>query len=302
MINFKDQTSLFMDAIFAVCSHVDFAISMPLKNGGDRGAIWIHPDRPAGQYLSNCDRSKAETLRAQFWAKNQADEASIFFRPCEGSPLILLDDVSPANAEKIALKYSTLTVQTSPNKCQCWVRTDKNLSFADRHQIQKIILVKFDGKADPGATSGKQVGRVAGFYNRKPKYSDNPPIVQILGVPFQTKKLLNVDEMLKFENVLKLLKLFPVASTVASPAVSSNTTSMFSKTPMSNRSNIATRMSGNDESIKEFSYALHSIRHGKSPEAIIENIRTRVEVMGRHIGDDADRYARLTVTKAMAVA
>ena len=272
----KNATSVFIKSIFSICQKIDFAICLH-GAGNDHDDIWIHPDRPSGHYLAGCDNACAEKLRAHLWAKNQSQNGSIYFRPAEGSPLILLDDLNEGDSLKIAQRYSSLIINTSPGKYQAWIMTDQGLSFDERHLIQMAIIERLNGgpqnRADAGASNGNQIGRVPGFHNRKPAYAENPPAVQIIGEPFKSSRKLNAAEHLNNPSPR------PAGGAVPSRAAARDKTN-------------------SGESEREFGFAINSLRRGKSPEFIMNNLIRRNENMGRRQGHDAERYARLTIYNA----
>ncbi len=276
----KNATTLFHKSIFSVCRQIDFAICLH-GAGKDNDDIWIHPDRPSGHYLSGCDHARAEKLRGHLWAKNKSENGSIYFRPAEGSPLILLDDLNEVDSLKIAERYSSLIINTSSGKYQAWIISDRGLSFDERHLMQVAIIGKLNNgpliRVDAGASNGNQVGRVPGFHNRKPIYAANPPAVRIIGEPFSGGRKLNAAEHLNAPP--------PAQRAAAVPSMPA--------TRDKNKSN-----SGEGESEREFGFAINSLRRGKSPHFIMSNLIERNKRMGRRLGNDAERYARLTIFNA----
>lgn len=274
----RNSTSLFINSIFSICQQIDFAICLH-GAGKDNADIWIHPDRPSGHYLAGCDTARAEKLRHHLWAKNQSENGSIYFRPCEGSPLVLLDDLNQVDSLKIAARYSSLVINTSPEKYQAWIMTDLGLGFGERNLIQLSIIRKLNNgpqnRADAGASNGNQIGRVPGFHNRKPAYAANPPAVQIIGEPFSAVRKLNAAEHLNAPP--------PAQRAAAVPSMSA--------TRDKNKSD-------SGESEREFGFAINSLRRGKSPIFIMNNLIERNQKMGRRQGNDAERYARLTIFNA----
>lgn len=278
----KNSTTLFHKSVFSVCRKIDFAICLH-GAGKDHDDIWIHPDRPSGHYLSGCDNPRAEKLRGHLWAKNQSENGSIYFRPCEGSPLILLDDVNEADSLKIAERYSTLVINTSPGKYQAWIITDLGLGFDERHLIQLSIIRKLNSgpqnRVDAGASNGNQIGRVPGFHNRKPIYAANPPAVRIIGEPFSAVRKLNAAEHLNAPP--------PAQRAAAVPSM-----------PVTRDKNKSDYGGSERESEREFGFAINSLRRGKSLHFIMSNLIERNQRMGRRLGNDAERYARLTIFNA----
>jgi hypothetical protein len=274
----KENTTMFLDAIFKKCSKIDFAIN--LSSGG-----WRHPDHAAGKNLNGCDRARAEYLRGMLFGQNKSG-ANIFFRPQEHSPFVLLDDLSKQDASNIAEKYSAIIVQTSTEKYQSWIESDKSLSFDERHIIQSYLIEKMNTgltenfRADKGASGGKQIGRVPGFWNKKTKYAPNFPEVKLISA-FQSD--------MKFKTALILERreegfcFTPVprrGSAVASPKSSF----------------------GNESSI-EFADACRHFEKNLDIETGIQNLAARAlsrKKAGINNYEQADRYAR-SVFKSAAL-
>ena len=109
----------------------------------------------------------------------------------------MLDDLTEHDAISISQKYKALIVYTSPGKHQAWILTDGSLDAVQRHTIQSDLIAKLNKgslkRADPGASSGKQVGRAPGFLNRKEKYRDDPPQVHVVDEPWSGITTLAVD-------------------------------------------------------------------------------------------------------------
>ena len=95
-------------------------------------------------------------------------QADIYIRPARGSawPMVLLDDVDIAMAQRVAKHYATLVVHTSAQGgCHLWLRLTRALDEAQRRQVQRWLIPKVD--ADPGSVSGEHLGRLAGMKNFK---------------------------------------------------------------------------------------------------------------------------------------
>ncbi len=94
--------------------------------------------------------------------------ADVYVRPARGRhcSVVLLDDVRQSLALSIAKKYAALVVHTSPpGGCHVWLRCSMPLAEHERHELQRWLAHRCG--ADPGATSGAQFGRAAGFKNWK---------------------------------------------------------------------------------------------------------------------------------------
>jgi hypothetical protein len=95
-------------------------------------------------------------------------QADIYIRPARGHawPMVLLDDVDIAMAQRVAKHYATLVVHTSAQGgCHLWLRLTRALDEAQRRQVQRWLIPKVD--ADPGSVSGEHLGRLAGMKNFK---------------------------------------------------------------------------------------------------------------------------------------
>lgn len=102
-------------------------------------------------------------------AENAAG-GDIYFRPFRHGawPVIFLDDLSPSRAIRIAGKYRAAVVETSPGSCHLWLGTALLLDEAQRAGVQRDLVTRLQGAADPGSVSGEHWGRLPGFRNYKP--------------------------------------------------------------------------------------------------------------------------------------
>jgi len=94
--------------------------------------------------------------------------AEIYIRPArtDAWPMILLDDVEPGLARRIARKYAALVVNTSlAGGCHLWLCLTRALNEAQRYQAQRWLIPHIN--ADPGSVSGEHLGRLAGLRNWK---------------------------------------------------------------------------------------------------------------------------------------
>lgn len=103
------------------------------------------------------------------WARAENSRHSeIFVRPARGYPwpLVFLDDVTEPLAVRTARKYDALVVRTSQEGgCHVWLSCSCSLAEKDRHQAQRWLAPR--AGADVGSTSGEHLGRLAGFKNWK---------------------------------------------------------------------------------------------------------------------------------------
>jgi hypothetical protein len=103
------------------------------------------------------------------WARAEnARRGEVYIRPARGHswPLVLLDDLAPATASRIAGKYDCLVVHTSPKGgCHLWLCCGDPLDEDQRHQAQRWLAQRIH--ADPASTSGEHLGRLAGLKNWK---------------------------------------------------------------------------------------------------------------------------------------
>lgn len=119
-------------------------------------------------------RDRAETEKSLGWAwhENRAG-GEVYIRPARWLPsgeqaswsLVFLDDVTPAQAEKIAAQFSAMVVETSPGRCHVWLAVSRPLPERERKALQQRLIVEQGG--DPGSVSGEHFGRLPGFKNNK---------------------------------------------------------------------------------------------------------------------------------------
>jgi len=103
------------------------------------------------------------------WARAEnARRGEIFVRPARGYPwpLVFLDDVAEEIASRTARKYDALVVKTSEKGgCHVWLSCSRSLDEWSRHQAQRWLAPR--AGADVASTSGEHLGRLAGFKNWK---------------------------------------------------------------------------------------------------------------------------------------
>ena len=98
----------------------------------------------------------------------------IFIQPAEDDhKLVLVDDVSFDDIETMTKNghKPALTVETSPNNYQAWVKSSESLRGHERAIVAKGLAKKYD--ADPNSAQERHYGRLAGFTNQKPEHSNS---------------------------------------------------------------------------------------------------------------------------------
>src|ERR1039458_3035338 len=78
---------------------------------------------------------RAALQRLLPWCRSEnAHGSNVYFRAHRhGScPVFFLDDVATVDAHGIARTYPTLVIETSPNRCHVWIRTDQDLEECER--------------------------------------------------------------------------------------------------------------------------------------------------------------------------
>lgn len=123
--------------------------------------------RSDGTMLWHHDTDLADLPLAWARAEN-ARRADVYVRPARGYswPLVFLDDLPAAMAARIARKYDSLVVHTSPQGgCHLWLLCSEALDEHQRHLAQRWLAGRIG--ADTASTSGEHLGRLAGFKNWK---------------------------------------------------------------------------------------------------------------------------------------
>jgi len=115
-----------------------------------------------------------------YMKKMNMDNYHIYCRP-EGLQYILLDDIRPQKLKMLAKSKPCLLIETSPNNFQAWLKLkDCPTTYETALNITRTLQIQLD--ADKAAVSPKQVGRLPGYTNRKPKYMNEKgqfPFVKI---------------------------------------------------------------------------------------------------------------------------
>lgn len=113
----------------------------------------------------HCVTNRLPWLRAQ-----NAAGHDVYFRPHRHMswPVVFLDDLPPPLAIRIAAKYPAAVIETSPGSCHLWLVTNRPLTEVQRTGLQKDLVARLAGAADPASVSGSHWGRLPGFRNHKP--------------------------------------------------------------------------------------------------------------------------------------
>lgn len=103
------------------------------------------------------------------WARAEnVRQSEIYIRPTRDLswPVVILDDLPVATARGIARKYDALVVHTSPEGgCHLWLSCSTALDAHRRGCAQRFLAQRIG--ADLGSVSGEHLGRLAGFKNWK---------------------------------------------------------------------------------------------------------------------------------------
>lgn len=145
-------------------THLDLAVQR-YKPSGEKHSFLAPLTTKAENLTSSQIQARLPWLRAE----NVAG-ADIYFRPYRHMawPLVFLDDLSPNMANKVARKYRAAVILTSKGRCHLWLHMSRVLDENQRFEIQRDLVRRLNGEADPGSVSGEHWGRLPGFRNRKP--------------------------------------------------------------------------------------------------------------------------------------
>ena len=212
------------------------------------------------------------SCRELAWARScNADGSDIYVRPSRSHawPVVFLDDVNPAMAIRVSKKYRALIVRSSTEGgCHVWLACTRPLPESKRKTAQRWLAGRIG--ADRASTSGEHLGRLAGFKNWKREG--------------------------QWVNVLALsddrARWCPITDERA--AVASQERHLRTGLPRQ-----ATRASHNgdqSQSAKEWGWVCGSLEAGADPDWICGQLTKQAY---KRRGADADRYARLTIRRAI---
>jgi len=200
------------------------------------------------------------------WARAEnARRAEVYVRPARGYdwPLVFLDDLDPQLAQRIARRYSALVVATSPaGGCHLWLTCTVPLGEADRRTAQQWLAARTG--ADARSASGEHLGRLAGFRNWKRGGPWVNVQAQSVGRPWSPKPAL-----------LSHLTPEPPVLDPPRPGPGPVDTS---------------------DSARDWAWVCRSLALGGDPESVQ---RYLAHAARPRRGTDAERYARVTVARAL---
>ena len=149
------------------------AIARQIKAMGcDRYDIGIR-DAASGKMM-NREWTPQEVQQNAAWLKRMnAQGNDVYIRPAEQERhgLVLVDDLSNDDIEamKIEGREPALVIETSPKNFQVWVKVADSVPADQRGAIAQQLANEYD--ADKASADSRHYGRLAGFTNRKDKYS-----------------------------------------------------------------------------------------------------------------------------------
>ena len=129
----------------------------------DKFKVMEHKHWSKAEVLANIPKLKRDNVRG----------GNIFIQPkADDHNLILVDDVSFEDLEKMAANghKAALSVETSPDNYQAWVKMPEPLSEDDRKYTAKLLAQTYE--ADFASVGANHYGRLAGFTNQKPKHQN----------------------------------------------------------------------------------------------------------------------------------
>lgn len=232
------------------------------------GAVDLAVRRADGAMIWHREGSLRQLPLRWLRAEN-AHQAEVYIRPARTGvwPLVLLDDVDPGLARRIAQKYAALVVNTSPaGGCHLWLCLTRALEEAQRYQAQRWLIPRVN--ADPGSVSGEHLGRLAGMRNWK-----------------RAGVWVNVVDP----------EPWPRPAWDPTPALRAPPSIPRRITPPPRRQH---HHHGNDDSASghEWGWVCGALEAGVAPEIIYRQLLERASLRR---GRDAERYARHTLQRAL---
>lgn len=102
---------------------------------------------------------------------------NIYIRPLDPR-FILLDDLTRSVLQSLAEIKPCLLMETSPGNYQAWLKLREiPTETSAQNNIWRTLAAMF--QADPDSAKRDQIGRLPGFYNRKPVYFPDYPLVKL---------------------------------------------------------------------------------------------------------------------------
>ncbi len=238
-------------------SHFDLAIQRRDQAGSPRD--FLAPSSTRAQQLEGTGIQH----RLPWLCAENARGADVYFRPFRHGawPVVFLDDLPIPMAIKIAGKYRAAVVETSSGSCHLWLATALPLGEAQRTDVQRDLVTRLRGAADPGSISGDHWGRLPGFRNHKPNRGC----------------WVNLHTCTHARPYLPTLPIGPHPTTMT-------------------RSGLHREETEPDMSRLEWGWVLGCLQNGLPATWVLENLIKRAQ--HRRGEADAIRYARYTVGKA----
>lgn len=255
--------------------------------------------------MQNKRYTHAHLIDAVPYLKRQnARGEHIYIRPGGDHSFVLLDDVKKSTIERMKTDgyEPAITVETSPNNYQAWVKLAPEPLPAEVRQEAAKALAKHYG-ADTGSADARHYGRLAGFTNPKPKYqiAGRQPFVllheNVKRVAKAAKALLDKIAVL----LEKRQKLIEIARVPDAPARAKERHIIEDPAVIYQRiaKDIMQRYPDTDLSRLDFMASKELVRLGHSHEAIVKAIKTASPAIDER--KKSHDYAERTATAAGAV-
>ncbi len=149
--------------------------------------------------MINREWNYEEVVHQIGWLKYMnAQGNDIYIRPAAQHGLVLVDDLKKEKIQEMEKKGLTpaAIIETSPGNYQVWLKfTTSSLSPTVRKIVARALANEFDG--DKNSADSKHYGRLAGFTNRKPQYSNNGKQPYVLLHEFSGKVALTASTYLE---------------------------------------------------------------------------------------------------------
>jgi hypothetical protein len=162
-----------MQAVEKIIAHYMEALS---ANKYEIGIIWKQPQHERKIPSHRYDWTAAELISKLNYLKEKNEyKYDIFCRPMDRR-YVLLDDITKEGLAKVAEYQPCLLMESSHNNYQLWLKIEDMPENTD-HQLMVWRYISDFFVGDPGSAKPKQLGRLPGFINQKPKYQPDQPLV-----------------------------------------------------------------------------------------------------------------------------
>ncbi|MCS7018589.1 MAG: DNA-primase RepB domain-containing protein [Cytophagales bacterium] len=190
---------------------------------------------------------------------------NIFARP-KGNQYILLDDLRREVLAELATVKPCLLMETSPANFQAWLILP-TVPKDDNHTLQVCRWLAQKFQADMASAKPHQIGRLAGFFNVKPKYNQN-----------------GVFPMVKLHKFQRRYAQIEIPETLADSP------------PVVYQKKAGTKQEGADRSGYDFQFACLLVQQGKPDWKILEILKKKSRKAQER--RDPDRYLTQTIAAA----